>query len=232
MTDITLTTMRRQRPRGTITQDAVINAALTIVDRDRVEGLTIRAVAREVGAPPMSLYSHFVNKDELLDLMYGAIIRRLYPDHGHTTWREELLALCRHIRAVLLEHPHWTELLARGTTPLDVPVRERILAMMVAEGMTPERAWKALSGAALSSTGFVLAELTMRGQNGTSSIEQRYERLREWSQTATDVPVTTAAVAPNFDLDAVFTFTLRALVDGISTEPAPPAAEAAPNGGS
>jgi AcrR family transcriptional regulator len=222
---ITLRTMRRQRPRGTITQDAVIGAALAIVDRDRVEGLTIRAVAREVGAPPMSLYSHFVNKEQLLDLMYGEIVRRLYPDHGTTTWQSELLALCRHIRTVLLEHPHWTELLARGTTPLDVPVRERILAMMVAEGMSPDLAWTALSGAALSSTGFVLAELTMRGQNGVSSIEQRYERLREWSQTAPDAPTTTAAIAPDraFDLDAVFAFMLRSLVEGISTRPAPAA---------
>ncbi len=215
--------MRRQRPRGTITQEAVVNAALAIVDRDRVEGLTIRAVAREVGAPPMSLYSHFVNKEQLLDLMYGEIVRRLYPDQGNASWQSELLALCRHIRAVLLEHPHWTELLARGTTPLDVPVRERILAMMVAEGMTPELAWTALSGAALSSTGFVLAELTMRSQNGASSIEQRHEALRERTQPAVDAPVPPAAVAPSFDLDAVFAFTLRALVEGIAMIPAPAA---------
>jgi AcrR family transcriptional regulator len=69
--------MRRQRPRGTITQDAVIDAALTIVDRAKVDGLTIRAVARQVGAPPMSLYSHFANKEQLLDLMYGELVRRM-----------------------------------------------------------------------------------------------------------------------------------------------------------
>lgn len=215
--------MRRQRPRGTITKEAVVNAALAIVDRDRVEGLTIRAVAREVGAPPMSLYSHFVNKEQLLDLMYGEIVRRLYPDQGNDSWQAELLALCRHIRAVLLEHPHWTELLARGTTPLDVPVRERILAMMVAEGMTPDLAWTALSGAALSSTGFVLAELTMRSQNGASSIEQGSERPHESSQPAIDAPGAPAAVTPGFDLDAVFAFTLRALVEGIAMLPAPAA---------
>jgi AcrR family transcriptional regulator len=215
--------MRRQRPRGTITQEAVVNAALAVVDRDRVEGLTIRAVAREVGAPPMSLYSHFTNKEQLLDLMYGEICRRLYPDQGHTNWQAELLALCQHIRALLLEHPHWTELLARATAPLDVPVRERMLTMMVAEGMMPEVAWTALSGAALSSTGFVLAELTMRDQEGGSAIEQRYEKLRELARSRNGEPVTTAAVngEAKFDLDAVFVFTLRALVQGIANRPAP-----------
>jgi AcrR family transcriptional regulator len=199
----------------------VVGAALAIVDRERVEGLTIRAVAREVGAPPMSLYSHFINKEQLLDLMYGEIVRRLYPDQGHTTWQAELLALCQHIRAVLLEHPHWTELLSRATTLADVPVRERILSMMVAEGMSPDVAYAALSGAALSSTGFVLAELTMRAQNGESSIEQRFEKLREWSQTTENAPLTTAAMKDTkFDVDAVFAFMMRSLVEGIS-HPAP-----------
>src|ERR1700753_1666688 len=98
--------MRRQRPRGTITQDAVTDAALVILDRSGVDGLTIRAVARQVGAPPMSLYSHFENKEQLLDLMYAEIVRRMYPDQGHGTWQSELFALCQHIRALLLEHPN------------------------------------------------------------------------------------------------------------------------------
>jgi AcrR family transcriptional regulator len=210
--------MRRQRPRGTITQDAVIDAALTIVDRSKVDGLTIRAVARQVGAPPMSLYSHFANKEQLLDLMYGEIVRRMYPDQAHTSWQSELFALCQHIRGVLLEHPHWTALLSRPAAQHSVPVRERILAMMVSDGMSPDVALMALSGAALSSIGFVLGELSLRTSSGDSTLVQRYERLREWSETAEDAPVTSRAMAKTgrFDPDAVFLFTLRALVQGIS----------------
>src|SRR5262249_46680992 len=147
-------------------------------------------------------------------------LRRIYPDHGRATWQAELLALCQHIRSVLMEHPHWTELLSRAATPPDVPVRERILSMMVDDGMPPDLAWTALWGAALGSIGFVLAELTMRGQNGVSSIERRFERLREWTQTTETVPVTSAAVrATKFDIDAVFGFMLRSLVEGIAQRP-------------
>ncbi len=212
--------MRRQRPRGTITQDAVIDAALIIVDRSKVDGLTIRAVARQVGAPPMSLYSHFANKEQLLDLMYGEIVRRMYPDQGHTSWQSELFALCQHVRGVLLEHPNWTVLLSRPAAQHSVPVRERILAMMVSDGMAPDVALTALSGAVLSSMGFVLGELTLRTSEGESSLVQRYERLREWSETAEDAPVTSSAIAKTerFDADAVFLFTLRALVQGMSVQ--------------
>ncbi len=212
--------MRKQRPRGTTTRDAVLNAALAIVDRSGVDGLTIRSVARQVGAPPMSLYSHFANKEELLDLMYGEVVRRLYPDQGQATWQDELLALCRHMRGVLLEHPNWTPLLARPVVPTNVPVRERILSLMTADGMAPDVAFAAMSGAALSTTGLVLTELALRNPERTSDIEKRYERIREWASTAEEAPATRAGmVRPKFDLERVFLFTLRALIRGLEREP-------------
>jgi len=215
--------MRKQRPRGTITREAILDAGLSIVDRVGIAGLTIRAVAKQVGAPPMSLYSHFTNKDELLDLMSGETIRRLYPDQGHATWQLELFALCQHMRAQLLQHPRWTPLLSRPAAPVDVTVRERILALMVGDRIAPETAFSALSAASLSSVGFVLAELTLRGPEGGSSIEQRYEHLRQWSLDAPDQPVTRASVAgvPKLDLDATFSFALQALIRGFEAERAP-----------
>jgi AcrR family transcriptional regulator len=212
--------MRKQRPRGTTTREAVLDAALAIVDRSGIDGLTIRSVAREVDAPPMSLYSHFANKEVLQDLMYGEIVRRLYPDQGHATWQEELLALCRHIRSVLLQHPNWTPLLARPVAPVGVPVRERILSLMVADGMASDVAFMAMSGAALSATGLVLTELALRNPQRTSDIEKRYERIREWASTAEDVPATRAGMtSPRFDLERVFLLTLRALIRGLEVAP-------------
>jgi AcrR family transcriptional regulator len=216
--------MRKQRPRGTTTREAVLDAALAIVDRAGIDGLTIRAVARQVGAPPMSLYSHFANKEELLNLMYGEVVHRLYPDQGHATWQEELFALCQHIRSVLLEHPRWTPLLARPVSPVNVPVRERILSLMIAFGLAPEAAFVALSGAALSTTGLVLTELALRNPEGTSNLDQRYEKIRTWADTAEGAAATRAGTAPRpkLDLDGVFSFMLRALIRGLETAPVHP----------
>jgi hypothetical protein len=168
----------------------------------------------------MSLYSHFATKEVLLDLMYGEIVRRLYPDQGHATWQEELLALCRHIRTVLLEHPNWTPLLARPVAPVSVPVRERILSLMTADGMASDVAFMAMSGATLSATGLVLTELALRNPERTSDIEKRYERIREWASTAEDAPVTRAGTAsPKLDLERVFLFTFRAMIRGLELGP-------------
>jgi AcrR family transcriptional regulator len=176
--------MRRQRPRGTITREAVVSAALSLADEAGIDALTIRAVARLVGAPPMSLYTHFANKQGLLDLMYSELARRLYADNQHPTWQSELLALCRQVRAVLLEHPRWIPLLSRPAPPLDVPLRERLLRLMVDDGMLPEFALAALTSAILISIGLVLAEVTFREADGHSSLAKRFSRRRTWVEGA------------------------------------------------
>lgn len=215
MTDRAAAT-RRQRPRGSVTREAVVFAALAVLDRAGAEALTIRAVARQVGAPPMSLYTHFSNKQELLELMVGEILKHLYQDDGNATWQAELEALCRRVYKAFLGHPHWTPLLTRGMPAAEVPVRERLLAMMVADGMRPQQAFSVLSSALLSTTGFVVAQHILQTANGDSVVGQRYESIRQSSAAASDSPVTREAVAGRAELAMrdVFDVTLRSLVRG------------------
>jgi len=207
---------RRQRPRGTITRDAVVVAALAVADRVGLHALTIRAVARQVGAAPMSLYTHFANKDELIDLMYSEMVRHLYEDGGNATWQAEIAAVCRRIYATLLEHPKWVPLLARSSTPIDVPVRERILTMMAADGITPDTGLGVLSSTGLATVGLVVAQLTYLDEMGQASLSQRYQVLREGSTTATTAPLTREAVRAMQELHMhdVFERTLAALIKG------------------
>lgn len=207
---------RRQRPRGSVTREAVIFAALAVLDRVGAEALTIRAVARQVGAPPMSLYTHFSSKEQLVDLMMREILAHLYQDAGHSTWQAELEALCRRIYAAFLAHPHWTPLLSRGLPKAEVAVRERILAMMVADGMRAEQAFSVLSSAVLSTMGLVAAGQALCTPSGNSTVEQRYEEIRQLSVDAPGSPVTREAVVDRAQLAMrdVFDVTLRSLVRG------------------
>jgi len=213
--------MRQQRPRGTTTRESVVNAALEVVDDVGFDALTIRAVATAVSAPPMSLYTHFANKEELLDLMYLEVSRRLYPDSGHATWQAELLALVRHLRATLLAHPRWTPILSRRTPPRPMPVRERLLTLMVEGGMSPAAALSGLSSALVGAIGFVLVELTFREADGESSFGRRFDRTKIWldEHHAAEVEPTTReafARVSAFDHGKIFEFALQTLVAGLS----------------
>ena len=221
--------MRQQRPRGTTRREAVIDAALKVVDEEGVGGLTIRAVAALVGAPPMSLYTHFANKEELLDLMYAEISRRLYADSGQATWQAELSALAFHIRSTLLAHPHWTPLLSRPAPPASVPVRERVLTLMVAAGMPAREALDGLSSAILVALGLVLVELTFLDPDGVSRLSRRFDTVKaEFAERgdAAGEPTTRAALAgpARFDFDKSFASSLETLIVGLARKQVTPGA--------
>src|SRR5580765_1801237 len=57
-------------PRAPITREAIVEAALAVLDRDGVDGLSMRRVAEELDTGAASLYWHVKNKDELLQLIF------------------------------------------------------------------------------------------------------------------------------------------------------------------
>jgi AcrR family transcriptional regulator len=52
-----------------MTRDRLFAAAREIFERDGLEGLSVRAVARHAGLSPMAMYRHFADKDALLDAL-------------------------------------------------------------------------------------------------------------------------------------------------------------------
>ena len=212
--------MRQQRPRGTTTREAVVDAALQIVDRVGIDCVTIRAIARLVNAPPMSLYTHFANKEELLDLMYAEMARRLYPDSGQATWQTALAAMARHLRDTLLAHPHWTPLISRQAPPTPMPSRERLLKLMVDARMSAEQALRGMSAVLVSSIGLTLVELTFRDSDGSSAFARRFERQRSWLEKTGEPklePTSREAFArmQSFEFAKSFEFTLKTMIDGL-----------------
>jgi len=73
------------RPRGRpargqgVTRDAILDAALALLDEDGDAGLTMRSLAARLGVTPMSLYHHATDRAGLLralsDRLYGAVLQ-------------------------------------------------------------------------------------------------------------------------------------------------------------
>src|SRR5260370_39466720 len=58
---------RARRPRGSLTREAVVDAALAVVDAEGVEALSMPRLARQLDAGVMTLYRYVQSKQELLD---------------------------------------------------------------------------------------------------------------------------------------------------------------------
>jgi AcrR family transcriptional regulator len=214
--------MRTQRPRGTTTREAVVNAALAVADQDGLDHLTIRAVADRVGAPPMSLYTHFSNKNELLDLMLAEIATRMYLCEWHPTWQAELIAMGRRVHRLFTEHPAWIQLLTRPTWIAEMPVREHLLELMAEDGIRAADGLLVLSSAVLTVLGLVLVEHTLTGPDGECVVEKNFEHLKKWIETpgglrATETPAGVSEVI-RFEFDRVFELSVGALVTGFEAK--------------
>jgi len=61
--------------RAVLNRDSIARAALVVLDRQGATGLTMRAVASELGSSPMGLYHNVADRAELITLMIDVSLR-------------------------------------------------------------------------------------------------------------------------------------------------------------
>ncbi len=101
---MTASSPRARRPRGSLTPDAILDAAEQAA-AGGIDAVTVRTVAAALGASPMSLYRYFATMDQLVDALLDRVLGRFEPPTGTDDWRGDLEAFARAHRAVLLAHP-------------------------------------------------------------------------------------------------------------------------------
>ena len=108
----------RRGPARAWTLDALVAAAISLADDGGLSAVTIRAVARAVGAAPMSVYTYGPGKAELLDLMLDAVYAAMpRADTTARPWPERVRAVAEENRALFAEHP-WAARVSTGRPPL------------------------------------------------------------------------------------------------------------------
>jgi TetR/AcrR family tetracycline transcriptional repressor len=104
--------------RERLTRDRVIAAALSIMDDEGLDAVTMRRIAREVGVEAMSLYHHVRDKEDLLDGVCAMVMREFrYPDEDRP-WIDVARDGAREWRRVLREHPNVIALWADRQRPM------------------------------------------------------------------------------------------------------------------
>ncbi|MGY1941955.1 TetR/AcrR family transcriptional regulator C-terminal domain-containing protein [Nocardia asiatica] len=113
---------------GPVTRAAVLTAALEIIDRDGVDGLSMRRLAEAVERDPMVIYRHVPNKAAVLDGVAEIVFAQLAVDVADPDWAAQLRAVARDFRRLALAHPRVVPLLV--TRPLATPLGLRPYAVV------------------------------------------------------------------------------------------------------
>lgn len=211
-------TPRRGRPpkaQAQLTRSAIREAALTVIDRDGIAGVSMRSVSRLLGVDAKSLYHHVVDKDDLLDTVAEHLLGQLRTPEPAGDLRTDLKALAHEFRRVTLTHPEAASLVLTrqiSTLPGLAPT-EAVLSVLRRAGATPEQAVHLLRVLLAALVGMLLREVSAGptfGSNDAAGIAQRQDELER-----SELPEITAS-APylaRFDRDQEFASGVDLLVD-------------------
>jgi TetR/AcrR family transcriptional regulator, tetracycline repressor protein len=123
-------------PRPQLSREAVVAAALQVLESDGGSALTMRRVADQIGVSASSLYGYVANKEELVQLVLDQIFQDVTVPPTQS-WQETLREFGRALLAMYRRHPGVAVLtLGRVTvTPSMLPLGERVASELRAAGM-------------------------------------------------------------------------------------------------
>jgi AcrR family transcriptional regulator len=96
------TTGRRRQP---LSRDAIIEAAVRVLDREGVDALTVRRLGEELGTGSATLYWHVANKNELVELVYDHVVGDVkLPEPTTSRWQAQLEDVAWQLYRIMLQH--------------------------------------------------------------------------------------------------------------------------------
>ena len=123
------------RPRFTI--DEIQTAALQIVDRDGLAGLSMRTLAAALGTGAMTLYNYVRDRDQLEELVAEAVIAGVQLPETDGDWLGDVRAIATAMWQSVRAHPNAIPLVLtrRTVSPTSYSAAERLVAALSRGGL-------------------------------------------------------------------------------------------------
>ena len=182
--------------RRSLTNATIAAAALAVIDRDGVAGLSMRAVASELRVGTMSLYRYVSDREELERLVADLVLAPVDTSQAQRLpWQQRVAELAERARAAISGHPAVIPLLLahRHTAPNSWRWTEAVLVALTEGGLTGQRRVIALRCLVAYITGALQAEyLGPLAGPGTTALAalstSRYPLLAETAKSASGIP--------------------------------------------
>ena len=130
----------RGRP-PSLNENEIVTVALRLTREVGLEKLSMRALARELSVPTMTIYHYVPNKDALRELVVNHILAEIrIPGSDEGSWEDRLRQVEREARRVLAEHPGVSAQLRLGGYAEGSRLAEGVLAILRDGGLSPEEA--------------------------------------------------------------------------------------------
>ena len=219
----------RVRRKRTLNADRIIEAAMALLDREGINGLSMRRLGAELGSGATSIYWHVPNKEALLDLLVDRLMEEAADETRHdpgATWRAELAAHSLALRTVLQRHMGGAPLLASHVPvgPNGLRFMEGVLSALADAGFGGHQ--RALAYAALTS--YTIGQVVLQSSAGPITPRGRPaagEQLQRLGSLLRGAPrgrypnvVESAADLTELTDEQAFNYGLQRMLDGLEAE--------------
>jgi AcrR family transcriptional regulator len=136
---------RRERPaKAALTREGIVAAAVSVMQAEGLDRVTMRRLAAELDTGPASLYVYVRNTAELHAAMLEELLGQvdLSPVTASGDWQDRLIKVLWSYTMILFEQPGLAQsvLVTRPSGPAYLSLAEGILALLSAGGVAPDRA--------------------------------------------------------------------------------------------
>jgi AcrR family transcriptional regulator len=212
----------RARPaKAPLSEDAVIDAALALLQSDGLEAVTMRRVAAALDTGAASLYVYVSGRDGLLRSMQDRIIATIeLEDPDPARWREQLHTLLDRGRQALVAHPGIAATLM--TARASLVLVENMLGILLAGGVArQDAAWAADIFAMLVS--YSAMEADVRRADPAEQAAALYRAFTALPADQFPLVVACAAQLTAGDSDERFRYAVDVVTDGLLARTGRPA---------
>jgi TetR/AcrR family transcriptional regulator, tetracycline repressor protein len=153
-------------PWGTLSRSQIVDAAMRVVKRGDYRQMTIRSLAAELGASPMSLYRHVRDRDDLLDEVVDRLLARAWrPRQPERDWRAWIAEAADKLRALLVAEPAALHVYVTHPviSPAAIKRMEAMLRVLREAGLAEDPAHRAYATIHTYTVGFAALEASRSG---------------------------------------------------------------------
>ncbi|MEU8032995.1 TetR/AcrR family transcriptional regulator [Streptomyces sp. NPDC049099] len=176
--------------RAPLSRERVVEAAFTVLDRQGLDGLSMRQVAAELGVAVSALYAHVSSKDDLLELMYTRLFDGFaLPEPDPERWREQVRDYARSGRQRLLSHRDMARI-SMAHVPFTaelLPHVEALLAIFRTAGLPDRIAAEAGDLISTYIDGFVLEEGMWQDRAARHGSDDSSPARPDWREMADEM---------------------------------------------
>ncbi len=165
---------------GSLSEDAILDAALQLIEEHGIDGLTMRRLSSRLGVALGATYHHVENKDALIVLVARSLFDRVVipPLDDPRNWTEQVRAVLLSLTDVFTEQSELAAWILRhfeDTAPTEIMIRMR--GMLLAAGFDDDATEDALNALFFYVSGMLIGGLSTFGSmRQRRQLRARFER--------------------------------------------------------